>query len=202
MACRATARSCMVKRMAPSDSMCQIGTVRDSQAWLTVVVAYQRRCRPHPSAFSISQFRYILGSRATARSPTAEWMLPLDSTCQNRSSTPFQLLADCSGGISEVMPTPPAGFRISEFRYILCSRATARHRRPEWMARADSACQIGLVRYSQCWLTVVVASQRWRLSLVRPSQFRNLGMFLPASPQRQVVWQNGWYQRILRVTLA
>jgi len=97
----------------------------------------------------ISEFRYILCFRATARCRGLKWMARPDSGCQLGLGRYSPGLFECSGGISGVEKLHAEGFRIPEFGDILGCSATTRGAMTKWMAQRDSAHRIGLVRYSQ-----------------------------------------------------
>jgi len=117
----------------------------------------------------------------------------------NRSSTRSLGLADRSGGISKVVPT--CSRWIQNFKIPVHSLLQSHNLASQAEMKCTSRFRV-LTRSSTLFPVLADCSDGVRdadFVFLCPSQFRNLDTFLPTAARREVIWQNGWYQRILRV---
>ena len=91
-----------------------------------------------------------------------------------------QGLSDCSGGMSKGGITLLQDFENAKIGDRFACGAPTMSSMAKWITRGDSPIK---VQYAipNAWLTVVRAFQRWELPLLRDSEMRKSGTFLPAA---------------------
>jgi hypothetical protein len=95
--------------------------------------------------------------------------------------------------------TPDVGLRILKFGDVFVCGPPTIDRTVKWMARADSACRIGLVRCLQGLSDSSGCKLMGVIPLMRVSEFRKLGTFLLVAAGPGSAWPNGCHDRIQRV---